>query len=472
MVFSDEELWRGFFEDRFRGASKQSQRRVQVEVGNLSARDSYAQNHWREKNFREGSFRARASFATSHAGVPVLDLHVTNGTASKIAFAALLDGSIMVYDLDPTHLESSNDLEETPRGRAMGAQPLRAALLKELSTSMDAGPALCCLPLGVLNQQPADGSGSTRGSSLVAGFALGRLCAWELSSDQPFVPRCWETAHGGRVSALAALDARSDGSEDSGVAPILLSASSDGLVKAWDMSADRFGDPVETFAGHRGAVVSIASDCHGAVFLTGSHDKTMRLWDIRQGGGRDAQVAQWDQHTWVTCVDFHPTHEHLVFSSDKSVHLWDLRKIDNTPVKSSHKHKKLVSRFRADPLRLASCSLDGSVKVSSLEAPEVRCVSPQTSPRSSSARAPDGFNDPSSYHVSTLRTSADYVLSIDFDASHLVAGCVDGSVEVYDFSLPGNFRRGTPSPSPSPQHRPHCGQPFDIQMVGLQEIEI
>jgi len=238
--------------------------------------------------------------------------------------------------------------------------------------------------------------------------------------------------------------------------------------------------------------------------MSGSHDRTVRLWDSRRPG--DA-VARWRQQDWVTCVQFHPAHDSHAFSSDKAVHLWDLRRLGVVPpnsgaddvitsansdissgphLASSHRHRKLVSRFRVDPLRLASCSLDGSVKVSSLEAPSLRVASPQASPMASPVLGPASPPLQDRQEV-TLRTSTDYVLCIDFDATRLLAGGVDGRVDVYDFSCQDHFYQGSPVLGPNSATNAErrlaqavaaarsggrCGEAFDIEMLGMEDIEV
>jgi len=270
------------------------------------------------------------------------------------------------------------------------------------------------------------------------------------------------------VTALAALGGKH-----------LLSASSDGLVKAWSTEWERFGEACGILPGHRASVVSVAASPHGgSLVLSGSHDRTMRLWDMRQDG-EAAAVAQWQQKDWVTCVDFHPTSEHRIMSSDKGVHVWDLRRPGAGPIETTHRHRKLVSRFRVDPLRLASCSLDGCVKVSSLEEPGVRVASPRSTPTSSPDLRPSspppmmlpGGLIEDDGDACTLRTSSDYVLSIDFDATRLLAGSADGVVHAYDFSQRSHFRRSSP-PGPSPLLSFRCGEPVDLELSGLQEIEV
>jgi len=468
-VFSNEMLWQAFLEDRLRDASRSPSPRFRPKALSPSYRRSYAKLHSLEARFCGGQYAARGSLGNPHQGEAVLDLRVGSAAneigEAEIAFAALRNGTIMVYDLDASKMQMT--LGAGPESDT-GAKPLRpqhAAPIQELKPSTHGGPALCCVPITTFS---TDGVSNSAGppSLLVAGYALGRLGAWSLPDGSCCMPSTWEAAHNGRVAALTA---RASGAE-------LLSASSDGLIKAWSLGSDRFGEMSTSFPGHSAAVVSVAaSPFDQGLFLSGSHDRTMRLWDPRQGtdGG---VVAQWRQNEWVTGVDFSPVVDTHIFSSNKSVHCWDMRRPGSGPLTSTHRHRKLVSRFRLDPMRLASCSLDGCVKVSSLEEPGVRVASPRLSPHHSPSLEPvqpppldaigDGFVDNS--EVCTLRTSADYVLCVDFDATRLLVGGVDGQVAVYDFSEQDYFR-STSLPASSLFS---CNETraVDIEMTGLQDL--
>lgn len=462
-VFLDEAVWQGLWRERFREASRSPHRAERSADRSPSVRLSYAQAHLLEARFRGGHYGIRGTLDNPHQGVAVLDVRMApagESGASAMAFAALRNGSIAVYDLDPAKFShASPEAEGAPD---FGLDPPRAAPVKELAAGSSGDPALCCLPV--------ESEGGPDRGVLVAGYALGRLAAWAELGGQPCAPRAWESAHNGRVTALAVLEGKR-----------LFSAASDGLVKAWSLESERFGEAHATLPGHQAAVVSVAASSQGqSLLLSGSHDRTMRLWDMRRGSEAGA-AAQWQQKDWVTCVDFHPTAEHRILSSDKGVHIWDLRRPGASPVETTHRHRKLVSRFRVDPLRLASCSLDGCVKVSSLEEPGMRVASPLSSPQSSpTLRAsspppmllPEGLVEDEG-DACTLRASTDYVLSIDFDATRLLAGSADGVVHVYDFSERSHFRRSPSSPicgSPSLSFR--CGEPVDMELSGLQEIEV
>ena len=274
-VYMDDALWQGLYDTRFCPTSRSLRRRVHLDTP-ASARARYAQLHGLEARFREGQYAASSLLEHSKQkqGLAVLDLRVApasaaDGAASRTAFAALRDGSVMVYDMDPARARHEGD----------GGQPgpAQAAPLRELRPQRPGGPAVCCLPL-----EPASGK-----PILVAGYALGRIGAWVLPGGPVCTPRSWEEAHQGRVSALAAPGGGG-----------LLSASSDGLIKEWSLDGDRLGEMRTVLPGHRASVASVAAQPGGRhLFLSGGHDRTMCLWDVRAG----TAVSRWQQKDRVTC---------------------------------------------------------------------------------------------------------------------------------------------------------------------------
>ena len=63
-------------------------------------------------------------------------------------------------------------------------------------------------------------------------------------------------------------------------ARIVLSGSSDGTVRVWDVST---GQHVRTLSGHQGWVNSVALSADGTRALSGSSDGTVRVWDVSTG---------------------------------------------------------------------------------------------------------------------------------------------------------------------------------------------
>ena len=97
-----------------------------------------------------------------------------------------------------------------------------------------------------------------------------------------------------------------------------LSGSSDKTLKLWDVLS---GQAVRTWKGHTSYVQSVAFSPDGRYALSGSDDKTLILWDVSSGQA----VRTWKGHTSsVKSVAFSPDGRYaLSGSSDKTLKLWD-----------------------------------------------------------------------------------------------------------------------------------------------------
>ena len=115
--------------------------------------------------------------------------------------------------------------------------------------------------------------------------------------------------------------------------------------------------PAPTGSGaHRAArarrwVCSVAFSPDGQTLASGSEDKTIRLWDLRQPAAAPTVLRGHEQ--WVSSVAFSPDGQTLASgSTDKTIRLWDLRQPAAAPtVLRGHEHgsvRCLQSRW-ADP---------------------------------------------------------------------------------------------------------------------------
>lgn len=136
--------------------------------------------------------------------------------------------------------------------------------------------------------------------------------------------------------------------------------------------------------------------------MLGHKDNRARIVDTRSG--KNALILEMSD--WCLCVSFSSQDPYVVKAADKAVNFFDLRKPD-APVDVKHKCKRLISKFSSDDkLRLASCGLDGTVKVSSLEKPDCPIVL---------------YSDP------------DYILSLEFNRTTLACGGLSGKVHIFTF---------------------------------------
>lgn len=159
----------------------------------------------------------------------------------------------------------------------------------------------------------------------------------------------------------------------------IISASRDKTLIVWKLTRDdesNYGLPQKRLYGHSHFVSDVVLSSDGNYALSGSWDKTLRLWDLTTGkttrrfedhtkdvlsvafsadnrqivsGSRDKTIKLWntlaeckytiqdDGHTdWVSCVRFSPNHSNPIIVScgwDRTVKVWNLA---NCKLKNNH----------------------------------------------------------------------------------------------------------------------------------------
>ena len=98
----------------------------------------------------------------------------------------------------------------------------------------------------------------------------------------------------------------------------ILTGSYDKTARLWDAGT---GKPLKVFSGHEGPVYSVAFSPDGRRILTGSFDNTARLWDAETG----KTLKVFSGHTnSVTSVAFSPDGQRILTGSDdRTARLWD-----------------------------------------------------------------------------------------------------------------------------------------------------
>jgi WD40 repeat protein len=125
----------------------------------------------------------------------------------------------------------------------------------------------------------------------------------------------------------------------------LVSGSYDKTIKLWDMQT---GGVVKTLWGHAGRVFSVSTTADYTTIASGSDDKTIRLWDIQTGECHS--IIQ--QESGVHSVHFFPLDpQHLLSISGGKVWEWG---IDG--YKIAHKHRGSHVAFSFDGTKFVLCN--------------------------------------------------------------------------------------------------------------------
>eukprot|EP01052_Picozoa_sp_SAG31_P025190 SAG31_NODE_2195_length_6220_cov_9.014703_1_plen_439_part_10 len=99
----------------------------------------------------------------------------------------------------------------------------------------------------------------------------------------------------------------------------LASGSHDQTVKLWDVAS---GECLRTLEGHSDSVESVAFDASGGTLASGSHDQTVKLWDVASGECLRTLEGHSDS---VESVAFDASGGTLASGSDdQTVKLWDV----------------------------------------------------------------------------------------------------------------------------------------------------
>eukprot|EP00927_Polykrikos_kofoidii_P072461 TRINITY_DN68578_c0_g1_i1.p1 TRINITY_DN68578_c0_g1~~TRINITY_DN68578_c0_g1_i1.p1 ORF type:complete len:329 (-),score=49.69 TRINITY_DN68578_c0_g1_i1:212-1198(-) len=138
----------------------------------------------------------------------------------------------------------------------------------------------------------------------------------------------------------------------------------DGRVFCWDFSTNQ-----ELLLGvHDQAVRCVEFDASMQWVVTGSWDKTMRLWDPRQAG---RAVRNINVGTKVFSLDV-GVNRVVLAGSDRHVQIFDSRRLDSPMEKreSPLKHQLRAVKIGVDQRSFASASVEGRVSIEYFDAEE------------------------------------------------------------------------------------------------------
>jgi hypothetical protein len=199
--------------------------------------------------------------------------------------------------------------------------------------------------------------------------------------------------------------------------------------------------------GHTEAVNAVAVTPDGRHAVSGSSDKTLRVWDLENG-----RTLRWlEGHVGgVNAVAVTPDGRRAVSgSSDKTLRVWDLE--SGQPVRTLHGHTSSVYAMAITPdgRRAVSGSLDNTLRVWDLESGQtLRTLQGHNSLVNAVAVTPDGRRAVSGSYDKTLRVwdlesgktpltlqghaEAVRAVGVTPDGRRAVSGSYDKTVRVWD----------------------------------------
>ncbi|KAB7501042.1 Guanine nucleotide-binding protein subunit beta-2 [Armadillidium nasatum] len=140
-----------------------------------------------------------------------------------------------------------------------------------------------------------------------------------------------------------------------------ITGSVDKTIKLWDLR-----DPKEckqTFWGHIGDVNSAFFHSSGNGFATGSEDKTSRFWDIRS----DQQIAEYkapNEKSGFSSCGLSKSGRYLMCGSDDNqIHFWDTLKTNHCGTLQGHDNRITSLTVADDGIAIATSSWDTHVRV-------------------------------------------------------------------------------------------------------------
>ena len=224
----------------------------------------------------------------------------------------------------------------------------------------------------------------------------------------------------------------------------LVSGSGDKTVKLWDAAT---GKEIKTLTGHQDAVLSVSFSRDGKTLVSGSGDKTVKLWDAATGKEIKTLTGHQDA---VSNVSFSPDGKTLVSGSyDNTVKLWEVSTGKEIKTLTGHQDAVRSVSFSPDGKTLVSGSQDKTVKLWDVSTgKEIKTLTGHQDAVSNVSFSPDGktlvsgsydktvklWDVSTREEIKTLTGHQSSVRSVSFspDGKTLVSGSGDNTVKLWD----------------------------------------
>ncbi|MCA6611347.1 MAG: serine/threonine protein kinase [Pseudanabaena sp. M158S2SP1A06QC] len=225
------------------------------------------------------------------------------------------------------------------------------------------------------------------------------------------------------------------------------SGSYDRTLRLWNI---RDNQPFETLSKHFGSISginAIAVHPNGNTFATACIDKSVKLWNFRSGQpinnleGHEGQVYS---------VAYSPNGKTLVSASaDKTIKLWNWRKAEVWQTFEGHQDKVVAVVFHPDGKKIASASFDRTIKIWDVNTgKEILTINGHSAPINAIAFSPNGNFLASGSQDQTVKiwdantgkllqtlsghTGNVLAVAISRDANMIASGGADKTIRLWD----------------------------------------
>ncbi|HPB30397.1 MAG TPA: NB-ARC domain-containing protein, partial [Candidatus Sumerlaeota bacterium] len=231
----------------------------------------------------------------------------------------------------------------------------------------------------------------------------------------------------------------------------IISGSRDKTLRVWDASS---GLELLRIEGRTQEINSVAFSPDGRRVVSGSKDETLRVWDVKNG---DENLVLRGHESRVNSVAFSPDGCRITSGSgdfegeDNAVRVWDAKSGSEIAVLCGHGEQVCCVSFNPDGERIVSASVDGTIRIWNVVAGvedlrleghqgAVTCAS--FSPDGSRVVSSGGFKDhtlriwdaSSGGELIKIKGHSDEVNSVAFspDGCRIVSASKDKTVRVWD----------------------------------------
>jgi WD40 repeat protein len=225
------------------------------------------------------------------------------------------------------------------------------------------------------------------------------------------------------------------------------SGSYDRTLKLWNIRDNQSFGTLSNHLGSISGINAIAVHPNGNTFAMACIDKSIKLWNFRSG----KPVRNIEAHSGqVYSVAYSPDGNTLVSASaDKTIKLWNWRKGELLQTFEGHQDKVVSVAFYPDGKRIASASFDKTIRIWDVNTgKQVLILTGHAAPVNAIAFSPDGkllasgsqdqtvkiWDVSTGTVVRTLSGHVGGVLAVDFnrDGTAIASGGVDKTIQIWD----------------------------------------